>query len=167
MNGAAPQFTQPRWIIAWPYPSEIAGSGPTTAYPRATRMCAFQRQCHEFHEPSGPPWTKTTSGAGASAEAPAGLISHEPIEVPSAAVAVSRSAIPGGTMPPSSIELVSSTGTWSTARGSSRTIRGGDVIVERRANSAVPSGEGHRSEQAPSNASRETRPSSSPPTSTR
>ena len=49
-------------------------------------MCAFQRQCHEFHEPSGPPWTKATSGAGASAEASAGRISQEPIGVPSAAV---------------------------------------------------------------------------------
>ena len=46
-----------------------------------------QRQDHEFQLISGPPWIHSSSGAGASAEAPSGRTSQDCTRLPSAAVA--------------------------------------------------------------------------------
>ncbi len=122
-------------------------------------MCGFQRQCHMFHEPSGPPCTNTTSGAGFAADAVGGRTSQPPSGVPSSAVALTRSTTPGATIPCSSTPFARWCGTWSAVRASNRTTRGGCAYDDWRAYTAVPSGVGQRSVTAPSAVSRVTVPS--------
>ena len=111
----------------------MAGSGIRTAYPRSTSRCGFQRQCQPAHDPIGPPWAKTTSGAGAAEEASGGRMSHEPMAVPSAAVAESLSTRPRPATPPSSMPRGSSVGLCFSPVVANLTIRAGAETVERRA----------------------------------
>ena len=133
-----------------------------TAYPRSTSRLAFQRHDHPAQVPSGPPCTNTTSGAGVSADAPAGRSSHEPISTPSSAVALTRSRSPvRGSSPAGVAGERSSTGSWSAARASSRTTCGGRSGWDRNAYTVVPSGDTHTSLNAAPPASRIVAPLSS------
>ncbi len=133
---------------ALPYPVDRAGSGSSTAYPRDTASHGFQRQLHAFHDPSGPPWIHSSSGAGSSAEADSGRQSQARRGVPSSAVAVTSSTRPGTTG--SGTGPRSTTGCWCGVRGSRRTGAGGADTVARRAYTCSPSGLAHRSEYAAS-----------------
>ena len=74
---------------------DSAGSGSSTAYPRATRIHGFHRHDHAFHEPSGPPWIHSSSGAFWSALAPSGSASHARTRRPSCVVVSTSVSVPG------------------------------------------------------------------------
>src|SRR3954451_6515760 len=119
-----------------PYPVESAGSGSRTAYPFAVINHGFQRQAQPFHEPSGPPCTHSSMGAGASAAAPPGSASQARSVVPSTAVVTISSSRPGTSTRPGA---GSGGGSWSTPAGFSRTGTGGRSTRSHNANNAEPS----------------------------
>src|ERR1700761_7450232 len=141
-NGRSPHWWYALVMKSRPDPVDRAGSGSSTAYPRAASSHGFHRQDQEFQLDMGPPWTHSSSGAGLAPEAPRGRTSQLGIGVPSSAAASisvrwpgSVSGLPG---------LASRAGFWPSA-ASSRTGVGGSSTDERSAYTYRPSGDGLRS----------------------
>ncbi len=95
VNGRLPQSACPRAMKSRPYPVDSAGSGSSTAYPRAAISHGFHRQDQVFQLDSGPPCTHSSSGAGASAAAAAGSTSQARSAAPSLAVVAISVSQPG------------------------------------------------------------------------
>ena len=118
-----------------------AGSGSSTAYPRAAISHGFHRQDQVFQLDSGPPCTHSRSGAGDCAAAPSGSTSQARIGVPSLARASTSASRPGRSGAPAGpASQPGSPGSLA----SSRTAAGGASTAARNAYTQLPSGAGHR-----------------------
>ena len=125
-----------------PYPVDRAGSGSSTAYPRAAISHGFHRHDQEFQLDMGPPCTHSTSGAGSCAEAVAGSTSQLRMRAPSSAAVSISSSRPGSS---SGLPGLGSRSGFCPPAAPSRTGTGGSSGDERSANSQPPCGDGHRS----------------------
>ena len=120
---------------------DSAGSGSSTAYPRAAISHGFHRQDQVFQLDSGPPCTHSNSGAGLSAAAAAGSTSQARSTAPSLAVVTISVSEPGSGGGPAGPASQSGSPGW---LASSRTAAGGLPTAARNAYTERPSGAGHR-----------------------
>src|SRR5699024_1211454 len=122
---------------------DSAGSGRSTAQPRAANSHGFQRQDQPLKLMYGPPCTHSMRGAGDSAEASSGRTSQERIVVPSSTVVSISVSVPG--ICNSEPGVGRRTGRPSTASVSRRTGVGGASQASRSAYTYRPFGDGFSS----------------------